>query len=59
MAENLVDFIVEYDDGRTARMAIHKFTVSQGDHVALRIAAERQHDGSLPTGTIKAVRRAE
>ena len=35
-AENiLVEFIVEYDDGRTARMAIDCYTFGVGNHVAV------------------------
>ena len=48
MSENvLVEFIVEYDDGRTARMAIDCYTFGVGNHFA----------GSR-LGTIKSVRRS-
>ena len=57
MPESLVEFIVEYVEGDTALMAIDKHTLRNGDHVALLVAKERQRDGTLLAGTIKAARR--
>jgi len=55
---NYVDFIVEYEDGRKARIAIDRHTLKMGDNVAPSIAAERQQNGDLPPGKIIGVRRS-
>ena len=55
--ESLVEFIVKYEEGPLALMAIDKHTLRKGDHVALLIAQQRQRDGTLPVGVIKEVRR--
>jgi hypothetical protein len=43
-----IQFIIEYDDGRTARMKIPGSDLERGDHVARKIAGERQLAGELP-----------
>ena len=55
--ESLVEFIVEYEEGLIALMAIDKHTLRKGDDVALLVAQQRQRDGTLPVGVIKEVRR--
>ena len=55
--EDLVEFIVEYEEGPIALMAIDKFTLSKGKDVARFVALRRQRDGTLPPGVIKVVRR--
>ena len=50
-------FVVEYEDGRTARIQIDRYTLSRGDYVARFVAMERQQDGDIPEGKIISVKR--
>ena len=53
-----VTFIVEFEDGETAMIAIDNFTLRTGDHIARIIAKEWQDGGRLPAKPIKSVKRA-
>jgi hypothetical protein len=55
--ETQVSFVVEYDDGRTARIRINGSALDKGDDAAALIAKTRQRAGHLPKGKIKSVRR--
>lgn len=52
-----IAFIVDYEDGRTARFYVSQWDVASGDDVVRIIAAERQREGSLPQGTISGFKR--
>jgi hypothetical protein len=57
MANNRVAFVAEYEDGRTTEFSIDRWTLSLGEYAARIIARERQENGDLPPGEIRAVRR--
>jgi len=53
-----VTFVAEYEDGRTCEFSIDSLMVGLGDYAAMIIARERQANGDLPRGQIKAIRQA-
>lgn len=54
---DIVTYIVEFDDGGTAYFTIDRFTNASGDYIARIIARERQSAGLIPNKPIKSVRR--
>jgi hypothetical protein len=54
---NQVEFVVEYEDGRTASIFINRRNLVEGDRVVRSIVLERQDRALLPRGRIVSVKR--
>jgi hypothetical protein len=52
-----VMFAVSYDDGRTAYFVIENHGHTSDDYVVGSVARDQQLAGTLPEGTITAIRR--
>jgi hypothetical protein len=52
-----VTFIVEYQDGRTARVSVNRTTLRAGAHVARFVAEEWPRNGRIPEGNIKQLKQ--
>jgi hypothetical protein len=50
-------FAVNYEDGRTAYIAISPKVLEPGDHGARTVARERQNKGEIPGGEITSLKR--
>ena len=53
-----IDYIVEYENGRTFRMSIARRTIRESDNAAIVIAAEKQLTGEIPKGKIGRIKRS-
>jgi hypothetical protein len=52
-----IEFLAEYEDGRSHHFWIDRWTLNRGDHVAKIVAREQQGKGKLPRGNIVRVKR--
>lgn len=55
---DIIDYMVEYENGSTFRMSIHRRTILSSDQAAKVVAAEKQLTGEIPKGKITRVVQA-
>ena len=55
---DIIDYMVEYENGSTFRMSINRRTIVSNHQAAGVIAAEKQLTGEIPKGKITGVVRA-
>jgi hypothetical protein len=54
---DIIDYMVEYENGSRFRMSINRRTILSSDQAAEVIAAEKQLTGEIPKGKITHVVR--